>query len=309
MFKVFIVWCKKYKMQHQYLNPNKVQCGYLVSFVVLLFNILCVNIFCTQYTFADTAIVLDQQQLQETQAEIKTQGARAIAQIPNTQAQLSKIKIESLDYTSANVEVEQAKKLHYTKPLTTKLPLGDKYYLYSESMLQDNQQFLAQYKDGHPLDINKTIADYNAMLKNAKLQLGDNRLLIFISSSLPKQTIINLMQQSSPLGAVFVVRGLINNSYVKTYSYFYKLKGDNTVGIMLNPTLFKAMDIQLVPTFALYNSSQDLLKTACNTNPQYTKVAGEVTVHYALEQLRLSNIASLAQVANNELDILDSIKN
>ena len=298
MFKAINILHKKYK------NKDK---SFTVS-VIAVSSVLCINILFTQYVFADTTIVLDQQLLKDTQAEIKQQGNQAFAAIPNTQAQLSKIKIESLDYASTNIEIEQAKKLNYTKPLTTTLPSGEKYYLYSESMLKDNQQFLTQYKDGHPLDINKTIADYNAMLKNAKLQLGDNRLLIFISSSLPKQTIVNLMQQASPLGAIFVVRGLINNSYVKTYDYFYKLKGDNTVGIMINPTLFKAMDVQLVPTFALYNSSQDLLKTACNTNPQYTKVAGEVTVHYALEQLRHSKIATLAQVANNELDVLDSIK-
>ncbi len=298
MFKAINILHKKYKNKDKYFTVS----------VIAVSSVLCINILVTQYVFADTTIVLDQQLLKDTQAEIKQQSDKAFATIPNTQAQLSKIKIESLDYASTNIEIEQAKKLHYTKPLTTTLPSGEKYYLYSESMLKDNQQFLTQYKNGHPLDINKTIADYNAMLKNAKLQLGDNRLLIFISSSLPKQTIVNLMQQASPLGAIFVVRGLINNSYVKTYDYFYKLKGDNTVGIMINPTLFKAMDVQLVPTFALYNSSQDLLKTACNTNPQYTKVAGEVTVHYALEQLRHSKIATLAQVANNELDVLDSIK-
>ena len=298
MFKAINILHKKYKYKDKYFTVS----------VIAVSSVLCINILVTQYVFADTTIVLDQQLLKDTQAEIKQQSDKAFATIPNTQAQLSKIKIESLDYASTNIEIEQAKKLHYTKPLTTTLPSGEKYYLYSESMLKDNQQFLTQYKNGHPLDINKTIADYNAMLKNAKLQLGDNRLLIFISSSLPKQTIVNLMQQASPLGAIFVVRGLINNSYVKTYDYFYKLKGDNTVGIMINPTLFKAMDVQLVPTFALYNSSQDLLKTACNTNPQYTKVAGEVTVHYALEQLRHSKIATLAQVANNELDVLDSIK-
>ena len=298
MFKAINILHKKYKNKDKYFTVS----------VIAVSSVLCINILFTQYVFADTTIVLDQQLLKDTQAEIKQQSDKAFATIPNTQAQLSKIKIESLDYASTNIEIEQAKKLHYTKPLTTTLPSGEKYYLYSESMLKDNQQFLTQYKNGHPLDINKTIADYNAMLKNAKLQLGDNRLLIFISSSLPKQTIVNLMQQASPLGAIFVVRGLINNSYVKTYDYFYKLKGDNTVGIMINPTLFKAMDVQLVPTFALYNSSQDLLKTACNTNPQYTKVAGEVTVHYALEQLRHSKIATLAQVANNELDVLDSIK-
>ena len=75
---------------------------------------------------------------------------------------------------------------------------------------------------------------------------------------------------------------------------------------MINPTLFKAFDVQSVPTFALYKSSQDLMQTACKVAPVYTKVTGAVTVHYALEQLKTSKIADLSQIASNELDILDS---
>ena len=114
------------------------------------------------------------------------------------------------------------------------------------------------------------------------------------------------MQQASSIGAVFVVRGLINGSYVNTYRYFYGLKGENTVGIMINPTLFKALQVDSVPTFALYQSEQDLMRAACNVAPKYTKVSGEVSVHYALEQLNRSNNADLAQIATNELNILDN---
>jgi len=219
---------------------------------------------------------------------------------------MAKIKLESLDLTRANMEAEHGQKLTSVKPLSSQLPTGEKYYLFSESVVSDSKQYLSQYSDGKPLDINKTINDYNAMSKNAKLKLGDSRLLIFISSSMPKKTIINLMQQASSLGAIFVVRGLINESYVRTYKYFSDLKGDSNVGIMINPTLFKALDVTLAPTFALYESAQDLLQTACNTVPVYTKVSGDVTVRYALEQLKQSKIASLAQIASNELDILDN---
>jgi len=255
---------------------------------------------------ADNTIIINQQQLKETQAEISKQGNLAIANMSDTQHEMAKIKLENLDLTSAIVEVEHGKRFNNAKPLTTKLPSGEKYYLFSESVVSDSKQYLSQYSDGKPLDINKAISDYNAMSTNAKVKLGDSRLLIFISSSMPKKTIINLMQQASSLGAIFVVRGLINESYVRTYKYFSDLKGDSNVGIMINPTLFKALDVTLAPTFALYESAQDLLQTACNTVPVYTKVSGDVTVRYALEQLKQSKIASLAQIASNELDILDN---
>jgi conjugal transfer pilus assembly protein TrbC len=169
-----------------------------------------------------------------------------------------------------------------------------------------NQQFLTQYNKKSPLDINQTISDYNAILKNTKLKLGNNRLLIFISSSMSKSTIVNLMHQGSVLGAIFVVRGLMNNSYVKTYKYFYQLKADNNIGIMINPTLFKAFEIDSVPTFALYQSPQNLMETACNIAPIYSKITGEVSIEYALTQLKQSRNLELAQIANNELDVLQN---
>ena len=270
-----------------------------------LVNLLLLSLMAN--SFADTDINLNQQQLNEARATVKAEGSAAIARAPEAKTVLSSIKLSNLDLTDAkNEESKASASMYRASPLTTKLPNGQTYHLYSESIVSENQQYLAQYANGKPLDINKTISDYNAMVKNAKSQIADNRLLIFISSSLPKKTIINLMTQASAIGAVFVIRGLMNGSYVNTYKYFYQLKGENTVGIMINPTLFKAFDVQSVPTFALYKSSQDLMQTACKVAPVYTKVTGAVTVHYALEQLKTSKIADLSQIASNELDILDS---
>lgn len=255
--------------------------------------------------FADTSITLNQQQLENAKTQIQQTGNKAVSALPQASQALADIKLNQLSLTPTESEINLAKPLFKnTKPLANHLPNGQKYYLNSESVVSDTKQAFAQYKT--PLDINQTIIDYNSLIKNAKSKLGDNRLLIFISSSMPKKTIINLMQQASPLGAMFVVRGLINGSYVNTYKYFYNLKGDNTVGIMLNSTLFKAMQIDAVPTFALYQSDQDLIHTACNVTPKYTKVSGEVTVRYALGQLNRSNNADLAQIAANELDVLDN---
>jgi|LauGreDrversion4_2_1035121.scaffolds.fasta_scaffold03693_5 type-F conjugative transfer system pilin assembly protein TrbC len=272
-------------------------------------KLLLGTLFCglSELVAADTAITLDQQQLGNAQQTVQISGNKAIANMQQSSQALSTIKLKNLNLKPVESEIEYAQPVFKnTKPLSTKLPNGQKYYLYSESVVSDSKAFLAQYKDGKPLDINQTITDYNQLNKNAKNKIGNNRLLVFISSSMPKKTIINLMTQAAPLGAVFVIRGLINGSYVNTYKYFYALKGDNEIGIMINPTLFKALDVDVVPTYALYQSDQDLLSTACNVAPKYTKVSGEVTVHYALEQLSHSTNQDLAQIAKNELDVLDN---
>ncbi len=257
--------------------------------------------------YADNTVVLNHEQLQQTQSEIMKQGNDAIAKAQQAQKELSTIKLKQLDLSSTESEIQQANEVFkHIQPLNIKLPTGEKYQLYSESIVSDAKQYTDSFTNHTPIDINQTISDYNAMLKNAKSNLGQSRLLIFISSSMPKKTIINLMAQSSSIGAVFIVRGVMNGSYVKTYKYFYGLKGDNTVGIMINPTLFKALAIDSVPTFALYKSSQDLMKTACNVSPTYVKVSGDVPVQYALTQLQNSKITDLSQIATNELHVLDN---
>lgn len=258
-------------------------------------------------SFADNTIYLDQTQLNQAKQQIQTSGNNAVNNMQQASQILSTVKFNKLNLSPVESEIAKAKPLmQNSQPLATKLPDGQKYYLYSESVVSDSQNYLAQYQDGKPLNINQVIGEYNQITKDSKKIIGNNRLLIFISSSMPKKSIINLMTQASPLEAVFVVRGLINGSYVNTYKYFYSLKGENQVGIMINPTLFGAMKVDVVPTFALYQSDQDLLSTACKVTPKYTKVSGEVTVRYALSRLSDSDNNELAQIARNELEILDS---
>ncbi len=256
---------------------------------------------------ADTIVTINQDQLNQAKQELQQSGNNAINGMQQASQTISSIKLNNLNLTPVESEINMAKPLiSKSKLLNNKLPDGQKYYLYSESVVSDSKEYLAQFKDGKPLDINQVITDFNDITKNAKNRLGTNRLLIFISSSMPKKSISNLMTQAAPLHAVFVVRGLINGSYVNTYKYFYSLKGDNDVGIMLNPTLFNAMQVDAVPTFALYQSNQDLLSTACKVAPKYTKVSGEVTVRYALSRLQDSENKDLAQIARNEVTILDN---
>lgn len=264
-----------------------------------MISVICFNL------YADSSITLDQQQLQQAQQDIQAQGNKAIQSMPQASATISNVKLKQLNLGETESQIALAQQQFAKSPkLQNRLPTGEKYYLFSESVVSDNQAYLAKVKK--PIDINQAISDYNSLRENAKAKINNNRLIVFISRSMPKKTIVNLMSQASAIGAVFVVRGLIDGSYTKTTKYFYDLKGDNTVGVMINPTLFKAMDVKTVPTFALYQGEQDILTTACSIAPKYSKVSGDVSVHYALEMLARSKNLDLAQIANNEIEILDN---
>lgn len=259
-----------------------------------------------EVTFADDQIYLDNQQLNEAKQSIMVQGATAINLAPTTQAELAQIKIPESNVNNAKKQLSNAQGVFKNAPkLQNKLPSGESYTLYSDSIVSDSKQYLAQTKN--PLDINEAISNYNQLSKNAKAQIGDSRLLIFISSSLPKKTIINLMQQGDSIGATFVVRGMINGSFVNTYKYFYKFKEPfQNVAVMINPTLFEAFGVQEVPTFALYKSSTNILTQACKVVPVYAKVSGEMTVRHALEVLRDSKNNDISKLANNQIALMDS---
>lgn len=267
------------------------------STAILLVSISCIAI--------AQDIYINKQQLQETQEQIKNDVKKALNIESEISDQIAKIKISKDDIDVANKHIQKARsQLKNYEPLNIKLPTGETYHVFSESLINDNQKLLSQYKN--PLDINKTITDYNLLVKNAKVQVAGNQLLIFVSSKMPKKTLVNLMNQASSLGAVFVIRGLMNNSYTKTYKYFFSLRGNNNISIVINPPLFKAFDVNVVPTFALYKSDQNLMTQACKTTPIFTKVSGEVTVKYALEQLKGSKHADLSQIAGSKLDILEN---
>ena len=109
-------------------------------------------------------------------------------------------------------------------------------------------------------------------LKPARIQQesSDSSLYIFVSFSMPKESLKALAVEAKKHNAVLVIRGLIDNSFVKTAMVLKEL-GE---GIILDPTLFKEYDIRVLPTFVR------------NHGEGYSKIAGNVSLAYALEKLK-----------------------
>jgi len=85
---------------------------------------LCFN------AIADTEIHLDQNALSETQAEIHKQVNSAIAKMPQTSKELSTVNLKSLNLSDTDSQIKQSQNsFKNIKPLTNKLPNGEKYYL------------------------------------------------------------------------------------------------------------------------------------------------------------------------------------
>ncbi|MCX8514759.1 MAG: type-F conjugative transfer system pilin assembly protein TrbC [Burkholderiales bacterium] len=257
--------------------------------------------------YADQVFTYSRQQaaIAESQARLQVEAARQL--MPQMSAESTVLTDKQLQNQRDvdKLAIEQSK--NKIDPIALEVESGEKYYIFSDKLKSDINNMSKQFKEHPPLDFNQTLTYYNELSKNSKTGVGNNKLLIFISYSMPKDDIVKIIKQAEPIGAVFVFRGMINGSMKQTQKEFISLKKNYQVGAMINPKLYTAFNITRVPSFVVYDSSgSDLLKEACNVTPNYTKVAGDVSVRFALETLRRSNQSGLGKLASNYLDLLDS---
>jgi type-F conjugative transfer system pilin assembly protein TrbC len=90
---------------------------------------------------------------------------------------------------------------------------------------------------------------------------------------MPKASLIELSEQSQKYNATLVLRGIHEDSFLKTKDKILKI---NPNGLLLdiNPELFKQYDIQRVPTFVLVKNGKEI-----------NRLAGNVTLEFAHKKL------------------------
>jgi type-F conjugative transfer system pilin assembly protein TrbC len=112
-------------------------------------------------------------------------------------------------------------------------------------------------------------------LKPTKIQQesSDSSLYIFVSFSMPKETLKALAVEAKRHNAVLVIRGLTHNSFLKT-AIFLKELGESVV---LNPLLFRDYNVVVVPTFIEAHQAG------------YRKISGNITLAYAIQKFKEGN--------------------
>lgn len=126
---------------------------------------------------------------------------------------------------------------------------------------------------------------------NLKSLKGGNpsiQLFIFVSSSMPQQSIKALGQQAQKIGAHLVFRGLVRGTFPKTQSYMKDLG----VAAEIDPPKFEDYKVTVVPTFVLVNKQT------------VDRVAGHISLSEALDQFQ--KIGELKTEAQNLYQTLNS---
>lgn len=102
------------------------------------------------------------------------------------------------------------------------------------------------------------------------------KFLVFISFSMPEETLKALNTQVNRIGGKLVLRGLVKGSFRETAQKLKELQID----IIIDPTLFEAYQIDRIPTFILRNAPT----TSVEEDVTFDRLTGNVSLEYVLEQ-------------------------
>ncbi len=106
--------------------------------------------------------------------------------------------------------------------------------------------------------------------------------LIFVSVSMPIESLKRLAYQAKQQGAILVIRGMVNGSMMETA----KLVDQIDHPIEIDPKLFERFEIKQVPVFVIPHKKA------------WHKVSGNVELNFALESVNKDQVGHTQQKEN-----------
>lgn len=132
------------------------------------------------------------------------------------------------------------------------------------------------------IDIQKLAQRYEQEVKVEVQQ--NNQIMVFVSFSMPIDSIKKAIQDVKKVDGVVVLRGFVNNNYMDTAKEIQKL-GEQVGNIQVHPDAFKKYQVTSVPTVVLVEAQHEKIgDDGCALPDSYLSISGDVPLSYALEQ-------------------------
>ena len=134
--------------------------------------------------------------------------------------------------------------------------------------------------------------DFDEIIKGASQNVAGTKgeapqLIAFASLSMPPKALRQLIADTSRAGGIVVFRGFPNNSMKAFGEALGKVvtDRDQLANVGIDPRLFRAFNVQAVPTYVAVSSDFDLCSGLnCQTLvPPHDRLTGNVSVGYVLE--------------------------
>jgi conjugal transfer pilus assembly protein TrbC len=129
--------------------------------------------------------------------------------------------------------------------------------------------------------------DFDALLKGraAKSQQG---LIVFVSLSMPKESLRKVILDTSKAGGLILFRGFPNNSMQQFRAGLAGVleKGDPVRNIAVDPRMFQAFKVDSVPTYVAYSKPLNLCSVldCVSPLPEHDVMRGNVSLGYVLDE-------------------------
>ena len=96
---------------------------------------------------------------------------------------------------------------------------------------------------------------------------------IFATLGLNQKLLKDLITSARNYKGAVVLRGLKEDSFIKTFEYLKQILGKENEGVLIDPTLFRKFEIRSVPAYVLSDGKD------------YDSIRGNVTAKFALSQI------------------------
>lgn len=125
--------------------------------------------------------------------------------------------------------------------------------------------------------------------QNAEPKKPLSTAIVFVSFSMPDQSLIALLRDADKIHASVVIRGLIDNDFKKTFAKVSQLvKAAGVGGIEINPPLFQKFNITKVPAVVARAANNDF--DVIFGNIKLIAALHEISVHGAASHIIADNL-------------------
>lgn len=124
-------------------------------------------------------------------------------------------------------------------------------------------------------DVLDEVTKTSNVTTNDKLE----KILVFVSFSMPKASLERLLKEAHKYNAIPVMRGLKDDSFKATQVAYMDLGKDSNQGIEINPEAFKTYQITQVPVFIRVRGDKEI-----------ARLSGNVSLDYAVKELQKADL-------------------
>jgi len=132
----------------------------------------------------------------------------------------------------------------------------------------------------------------------------ESGLLIFVSFSMPKESLKLWAEQANRVGCPLLLRGFVDNDLTKTTAKTHTIFGEKAnVEVSVDPEKFQKFNIDVVPAVVITTQENAIEKESVDGSsvPNFDVIYGDTTLEEALERIAKSGSPINQGVASHYL--------